>query len=250
MAPAPEATADKKKKMLFIGAIGAVLLLAIVLIVVLKARGSKAPSPGAEAKTSGAPAPTTAAPRARGARRTTRTAPAKAAVEARPTIYPGEKEPNRPDPFISQIPPIPIVPIQPPLPPSLPAVIPMAGGIRVQESLVPVTTLRRTVGILWNDQVYGVLQLGDQTYIVRPGDTVSEYTVSAITRDSIVLYSPAMHKQIQVPLQGPRSELPEQIGEGPITESFGAVGGAGPEGGEPVSGMEELVPALPEFPPQ
>jgi hypothetical protein len=259
---AAAAGADKKKKIFIAAGIGIVLVVALILIFTLK--GGKKEEDSASSPAGGAPragsrgggmggvlARGGGSSAATGSEATAaRAAEAPAAPAA--THYPGEKEEIRPDPFVLQIPPKPVKPPTPPPPPALPAIALTEGGIRVQRTTGPATTLRRTAGLLFNDQVYGLLQLGDSTYIVRPGDTVQEYVVSAITRDAIVLYSPVLRKQIQVPLQGPHMRMPEQIGESPVTEGFGfntsmPVSGFGSEEGE---WTEEIIPALPALPPQ
>ncbi|NIM05646.1 MAG: hypothetical protein GTO55_05510 [Armatimonadetes bacterium] len=268
------AAAANKKKILIIAGVAA--LLVIVLVIVFAGRGKKtAEDPGSGATSQAK----LGARRGRGAARRRAeerglvetaepaAAAATATAEIEPVIYPGEPEPIRADPFVVQKPPP--KPPPPPAPPVLPAVAPMAGGIRVTRD-GDFATLRRTAGIMWNGEVYGLLQLGAETYIVRPGDTVREYTVNAITRDSIILYSPILRRQIQVPLQGPRSRMPEQVVTGASAEAY-ALGGESsmglgfeeleevPEGFEEMPEVfeeplewveEELVPALPELPPE
>ena len=279
MARAPQAAEqDNKKKLIIIAAGILVLLLLIFLFATISKRKKMAAAQKASAARpnvgfrgqggisrgaapAAAPAATTAPGQMPGVMPSSGPAAgARAAVPtaAAPVVYPGDPEPIREDPFVLQKPPPkgPHVIYVPPPPPSLPAVPLSEGGIRVHGPPTPAATLRRTVGILWNGQVYGLLQLGNSIYVVRPGDTVSEYTVSAITRDSIVLYSQTLGKQIQVPLQGPRSQLPEEVGPPPVTElpgletqPTGSSGGQA-EQPQPLREKEEAVPALPEFPPE
>jgi hypothetical protein len=113
-------------------------------------------------------------------------------------------------------------------------------------------TTRRTAGLLWNGDIYGLLEIGGDVYIVRPGDTVAEYQVTAITRDAIILYNPTINKPIQVPLQGPRAEIRETVGEPPPAE-LPTQPPSAPFGRETPSSteneFEEIAPALPELPP-
>ncbi len=168
-----------------------------------------------------------------------------AAAEAGPTLtkpYPGQKEPNRPDPFASQ--PQPPRPPPEPVVPVLPVVMPMPNGIRIEGvGEVQVVALRRTAGLLWNQEAYGLLEMGGEYYVVRPGDPVGEYQVSAITRDAIVLYSPSLGKNIRLPLQGPRATQSEQVGSPPPAEVPALrTRAAGARN-------EQIAPGVPEFPP-
>jgi len=164
-------------------------------------------------------------------------------------VYGGAREASRQDPFISQ--PAPYVPPPPPPTPVLPAIYNVLGGLRVQATAEKRSTLRRTAGLVWNHDVYGLLEIGGETYIVRPGDKVENYLVSAITRDAIVLYSGELKKYIQVPLQGPGAERPEEQGAAPVTEignlpAQAGLSGENESGTEPLSPFNEFAPALPE----
>lgn len=268
MAEAVGSTEHNKKKIFIIA--GIALVVIILLVVGIKLRGGSAPvkagttaapagnammgrRPGGMARggkpgsvTTTTPASATKAPAATSAASGKGAAPNPAANLA--------KQANRVDPFASQ--PMPPKPPRPPvLPPQpvLPAAATVAGGIRVAGPNVIVVTARRTAGLLWNGEVYGLLQLGKNTYIVRPGDTVDEYKVSAITRDSIILYSPSMGKQIQVPLSGPRAEPQEKSGPVAPAEIDGLRAQPSDMPGEQGSQedeTEEIAPALPEFSPE
>jgi hypothetical protein len=158
--------------------------------------------------------------------------------------YPwGTKEPTRADPFI---------PIKPPgltvrksngrtaefvvLPIPVPDT---SGPLSVRDDRARKVS-RRAAGVLWNNEVYGLLQIGQETYIVRPGDIVEGYRVTAITRDAIVLYSPDLRREIQLPLQGPGSRVPEEYG--PVVTSSDMINTA------PRAIDSELAPGVPEFP--
>jgi hypothetical protein len=164
-------------------------------------------------------------------------------------VYGGAKEASRQDPFVSQ--PAPYIPPPPQPTPVLPAIYNVLGGLRVQATAEKRSTLRRTAGLVWNHDVYGLLEIGGETYIVRPGDKVENYLVSAITRDAIVLYSGELKKYIQVPLQGPGAERPEEQGAAPVTEignlpAQARLPGENESGTEPLSPFNEFAPALPE----
>jgi hypothetical protein len=165
-------------------------------------------------------------------------------------VYGGAKEPIRPDPFISQwAPPAPKPKLQMPV---LPAILNETLGLRVQQINISKASLRRTAGLVWNGSVYGLLEMGGETYIVRPGDKVGDYTVSAITRNAIVLYNAELKKFIEIPLQGTGAERPEtQLKGAPVTslENLPAASAAGPGGGSSPSPSpsDGFAPALPGF---
>jgi hypothetical protein len=79
-------------------------------------------------------------------------------------------------------------------------------------------TVRRVAGIMWDGQAYALLQLDDQMYVVRPGDTVGGYHIDAITRDSVVISNKEVGGEIQVLLEGPKSREAETYGALPPTE--------------------------------
>jgi hypothetical protein len=165
-------------------------------------------------------------------------------------VYGGAREPNRPDPFLSQ--PAPPMPKPKPPTPNLPPIYNVPVGIRVQQTNARQASLRRTAGLVWNGNVYGLLELGGEIYIVRPGDKVANYTVSAITREAIVLYSSDLKKYIEVPLEGPGAERQEtESGGAPITaiNNLQAQPAAGnrsesPESATPSGGFGPALPGL------
>lgn len=217
------AAGDNKKLYFIIG--GIVLVLIIAGIFIVRSRSSKSEStPTTESMGMGMPGGGMGGMPAPVSAPATATAAPTAAPTATPaTTYTGiGPQPIRQDPFVSL-----------PLPPGMKK----AGSKAAQFAAVPIlplpllsdnginiaqedklTQARRTAGIYWGNDAYGLLQIGDDTYIVRTGDQVAGYTVSGITRDSILLYSSDLKKQIQVPLQGSRSQAPENYGTPPPAE--------------------------------
>lgn len=171
------------------------------------------------------------------------------ATAAQPTqpavaVVVGAPEPIREDPFAPIITPGPITPPPPPPPPRIPVVWAPDRGIRFLPTSLQTVMRRRTAGLIWDGDVYGLLELGRNFFIVRPGDTVDKYEVRAITRDSIILYDQELDIQIQVPLQGPSAGVSETISNAPVT----ATPEYAPEETVPEAGTEESLPAMPDLP--
>jgi hypothetical protein len=159
-------------------------------------------------------------------------------------VVAGAPEPIREDPFAPIITPGPITSPPPPPPPRIPVVWAPDRGIRFLPTSLQTVTRRRTAGLIWDGDVYGLLELGRNFFIVRPGDTVDKYEVRAITRDSIILYDQDLDIQIQVPLQGPSAGVSETISNPPVT----AMPEYAPEETVPEAGTEESMPAMPDLP--
>lgn len=106
-----------------------------------------------------------------------------AAPPAKP--YPGTPEQIRSDPFVALPNPLgggaggarnqSLTNVMLPLP-LLPE-----GGINIESVSGKETQTRRAAGILWGNDAYGLLQIGEETYIVQTGDEVAGYTVTGIT---------------------------------------------------------------------
>lgn len=172
-----------------------------------------------------------------------------AAPPAKP--YPGTPEQIRSDPFVALPNPLgggaggarnqSLTNVMLPLP-LLPE-----GGINIESVSGKETQTRRAAGILWGNDAYGLLQIGEETYIVQTGDEVAGYTVTGITRDSIVLYSPDLKKSIQIPLQGMKGQTPESY-DAPSAQ-VSQTPQAAPQGiSLPQNNGGDVAPGMPEWP--
>lgn len=156
--------------------------------------------------------------------------------------------PNRPDPFKSLEPPPPPPPKPKPLPPPPPPPPPVpAAPIVIRPAAVPpppppppppappVTPAQtRMAGVLWGDDVLGILVHQGKGYVVRPGELIEistgsqpgEYVVVSITTESMFIRraDDPTAPLIRVPLQntaGTRTKPPAAKGE---TEGKGETG--------------------------
>jgi len=114
-------------------------------------------------------------------------------------------EPYRADPFAPLF-PRPKVVVLPP--PPLPAVV-QVGLPPVMAQLLPVATRvarereqvqRRTAGVLWDHQVYAIIETEKTVAVVQPGDTVDGDTVRAISPQGLVLAVKG-GEEVEVPLR-------------------------------------------------
>jgi hypothetical protein len=121
---------------------------------------------------------------------------------AAPAVQPAE--PYRADPFAPLIkPPPPPVYIQPPPPPAVQQV----GIPPVMIQVLPLETMivreqgqRRTAGVLWDHQVYAIIETEKTIAVVQPGDTVNGDTVRAISPQGLVLAVKG-GEEVEVPLR-------------------------------------------------
>jgi hypothetical protein len=132
----------------------------------------------------------------------------------------GSEVRTRVDPFLTFEPePVP-TPVELLVP--LPAVTLQAGGLRpagVQEVAVGEAAIagRRVSGLLFDEGAYAILEAGPgQAFVVKPGDIVQGYRVTAISRDSIFVDDPE-GKHWQVRLRG--------LGVGGAASTSSRVGG-------------------------
>lgn len=136
----------------------------------------------------------------------------------------GVDEPSRPDSFLTFEPKIP--PPPPEVVTPLPATI--LGPLRpAQPAEAAVIGRRRVAGVMFNERPWAILEEGDQTFIVKPGDVVDGIRIAAIARNSIYVIDP----------QGRRWEVSLR-GIGPGAEVRPGETGY-------VGGMPELPPAAP-----
>jgi hypothetical protein len=125
-----------------------------------------------------------------------------------------------------------------------PAAVPRnLGDVLPEEELKKVGD-KRMAGLLVNDSVWAVLEVGTGTaestsYVVKPGDTVENIRVQRIERDKIVIRD-AENKLKEVEL---RKAPPKSTGQGGME-------GMGMEGMEPgMAGMENMAGAGMDAPP-
>ena len=100
-------------------------------------------------------------------------------------------DPYRVDPFQRLIEPPP-PPRQPPPPPP-PAAVVQVGIPPVMMGALPEVLIaregpyRRTAGVLWNNQVWAIIETEKTTAVVQPGDVVEGNTVRAISPQGLIL---------------------------------------------------------------
>ncbi len=133
----------------------------------------------------------------------------------------GIDEASRPDSFRT------FEPVIPPPPPEVVTPLPVAmlGPFRpAQPEETAVLGRRRAAGVMFNERAWAILQEGDKTFIVKPGDIVDGVRISAIGRDAIYV-TDAEGRRWEVPLRG----------TGPSTEMRGP--------------RTDYIEAMPELPP-
>jgi len=136
-------------------------------------------------------------------------------------------EPSRADPFASLIPPPKPVIYHPPPPP--PAVYQVGIPLVTVQTLPTETVIaqeqgqRRTAGVLWDHQVWAIIETEKTTAVVQPGDTVEGDTVRAISPQGLVLAIKG-GEEVDVPLRGRIGSAPRA----PLTAPEGRPGLPGP----------------------
>ncbi len=219
--------ADRNKILI----IGGVVLVAVIAIVFFLMRGRK---PAEQAAATGAFPVETAELSAEGeaaAPAPGEEQPAAAGGEVAPEVRVGVidmgrgvDEPSRPDAFLTFEPKI------PPPPPEVVTPLPVTtlGPLRpAQPAEAAVAGRRRVAGVVFNERPWAILEEGDQTFIVKPGDVVAGIRIAAIARDAVYIVDPE-GKRWEVPLRGIGPGAEAQPGE------TGYLGG-----------MPELPPAAP-----
>lgn len=204
--------AADRNKILIAGGV-AVVAIAVILFFVLRGRGGReqAAGGGAFTETAGveegeAPPPTPGAAEtvpAEGEGEGEEAAAPAAAQDIfkhRVEISTGPAEPTRRTPFETFEPPP--KPTPPELLVSMPAVALSPGGLRPGgPSEVARVGERRVAGLLFDDQAYAILEDGEETFIVKPGDVVDGIRITAIARDAIFLRD-SEGQRWEVPLRG------------------------------------------------
>ena len=210
---------DKKKLGIGIGLL--LVAAAILYFAVLRRSGGEVPVPPTPAaSTSSTPtAPAAAPPAAGGVPTAGAPAPGLMDLAAAPGAAPGgpmSPPPGvqgplvkpRPDPF-QLFPPRPEDIPPPPAPPPFIVVARLPGlGHKVgyvpawqreqSDETVKPRTGQRMAGVLWNGQVWAILENNTGSYIVKPGDSVGEARVQAIGRGEMVVADATGKQDVQL----------------------------------------------------
>ncbi len=138
----------------------------------------------------------------------------------------GGDEPSRSDAFLTFEPKI------PPPPPEIETPLPMAvgGPIRpAQPTEMAVLGTRRVAGVKFNERPWAILEEGNETFIVKPGDVVDGLRILAIARQSVYVEDSEGNRW-GVPLRG---------------RGVGSVAEVRTPGVSYIEGMPELPPVGP-----